>query len=149
MLLEQGMKSSDREIGWCRVAAACFVFSSVLVTAMTPLRAAERDFPFDQELLLDARPMVGTKRVPSLEIAANGAVSIDLWCDSVQGQIVVVEDTIAVLTGPRTKRPCSPQLAQNDEKMLTWLTQVTTWKRDGDGVLLIGPQNLRFRMPTN
>ena len=32
---------------------------------------------------------------------------------------------------------------------LTWLTQVTTWKRDGDGVLLIGPQNLRFRRPAN
>lgn len=143
------MRLSGWEIGWCRVAAACFLSSSLFVAAMTPLRAAERDFPFDQELLLDARPMVGTKRVPSLEIAANGAVSIDLWCNSVQGQIVVVEDNITVLTGPRTNRTCSPQLAQNDEKMLTWLTQVTTWKRDGDGVLLIGPQNLRFRRPAN
>jgi len=142
------MKFSDWGIDWRR-AAACFLFSLFFLAASTPMRAAERDFPFDQELMLDARPMSGTKRVPTLEIAANGAVSIDLWCNSVQGQIVVVEDTIAVLTGPKTNRTCSAQLEQNDEKMLSWLTQVTNWKRDGNGVLLIGPQSLRFRVPSN
>jgi heat shock protein HslJ len=143
------MKFSDLGIGWSRAAAAGFFFSSVLVAAVTPLRAAETQFPFNRELLLDAKPMRGWKQVPSLEIAANGAVSIDLWCNSVQGQIVVVEDTISVLTGPKTDRSCPPEQARGDEQMLSLLTQVTAWRREGDALILIGPQTLRFRPPTN
>ncbi|MEA2951232.1 MAG: hypothetical protein QOJ96_752 [Alphaproteobacteria bacterium] len=131
------------------VACACL---AVLAFAGAPgpsLRAAERQFPFDQELLLDARPMRGSKHVPSLEIAANGTMSIDLWCNSVQGQIVVVEDTITVLTGPKTDRSCAPERVRGDEQILSALDQVTTWRREGDTLLLIGPETLRFYRPSN
>jgi heat shock protein HslJ len=111
--------------------------------------AVERQFPFDQELLLDAKPLYGTKHVPSLEIAANGAVSIDLWCNSVQGQIVVIDDTISVMTGPKTDRSCPADRVRYDEQILSILTQVTNWRREGNALVLVGPQTLRFRLPTN
>jgi len=113
-------------------------------------RDIAREFPFDQELLLDTPPMRGSKRVPMLEIAANGTVLIDLWCNSVQGQIVVVEDTITIMTGPRTDRSCPPESMRGDEQVLSSLLQVTNWRRESDAVLLlVGPQTLRFRKATN
>ncbi len=113
-------------------------------------RDIAREFPFDQELLLDTPPMRGSKRVPMLEIAKNGAVLIDLWCNSVQGQIVVVEDTITIMTGPQTDRSCPPERARGDEEVLSSLMQVTNWRRESDAVLLlVGPRTLRFHKATN
>ena len=54
-----------------------------------PAAASERTFPFDRELMLDVAPMPGSKRVPIIEIDANGAASIDLWCASLRGQASV------------------------------------------------------------
>ena len=111
--------------------------------------AAEASFPFGHELMLDARPMSGSKRVPVLDIDDDGIVTLDLWCDSVEGQVVVANDTITILTGPKTDRPCSPEQAKGDDDMLAALAQVTNWRRDGDRVEFIGPTTLRFRIPTN
>jgi heat shock protein HslJ len=135
------------------VLKAWGIFAGVAVslTALTldrPLAAAE-GFPFDQELLLDAKPMRGTKRVPTLEIQPNGAVLIDLWCNSVQGQLVVAADTITVMTGPATDRSCPPERLRGDEEVLSALQQVTNWRREGDTLVLIGPQSLRFYRATN
>ena len=60
-----------------RGSVCLFVFGLVL-----PAAASERSFPFDRELMLDVTPMPGSKRVPIIEIDANGAASIDLWCAS-------------------------------------------------------------------
>jgi hypothetical protein len=40
---------------------------------------------------------------------------------------------------------CPPERMQRDADMLSVLTQVTTWRREGDAVVLIGPQVLRYR----
>ena len=128
-----------------------FAGVAVSLTALTldrPLAAAE-GFPFDQELLLDAKPMRGSKRVPTLDIRANGEVLIDLWCNSVQGQLVVAADTITVMTGPRTDRSCPPERLRGDEEVLFALQQVTNWRREGDALVLMGPQSLRFYRATN
>jgi len=111
--------------------------------------AAGEAFPFDEELLLDAKPMRGSKRVPMLDIRADGEVLIELWCNSVQGQLVVADDTIPVLTGPKTDRACSPERERGDQEVLSALEQATNWRREGDTLLLIGPQKLRFRRATN
>jgi heat shock protein HslJ len=111
--------------------------------------AAERSFPFDKELRLEASPMRGSKRVPILDIRPNGDAAIGLWCNSVQGQLVVVDDTITVLTGEKTERQCPPERARGDDDILAALTQVTNWRRDGDTLILIGPRTLRFRLQTN
>jgi heat shock protein HslJ len=128
------------------IAAAAFGF---FLGFLSPARSAERAFPFDHELLLDAKPMRGSKRIPSLEIGPNGRTAIDLWCNSVEGQIVVVEDTITIMTGQKTDRACPAERAQGDEEMLAALSEVTNWRREGETLVLIGPKMLRFRPLTN
>src|SRR5215472_18429932 len=75
-----------------------FVF--VIAASLLPATASERVFPFDREMMLDAAPMPGSKRVPIIEIDANGAASIDLWCASLRGQASVGEDSISIVPGP-------------------------------------------------
>lgn len=110
---------------------------------------AESSFPFGRELVLDAPPMKGSKRVPVLDVGDNGAVTIDLWCDTVQGQVVVANDTITILTGSKTEKACPPERVKGDDDMLAALTQVTNWRREGDRVVFVGPTTLQFRIPTN
>ncbi len=111
--------------------------------------AAQNGFPFDRELLLDVRPMAGSKRVPNMDIAANGAIVLELWCDRVEGQLVVAADTITVVTGAASARQCSPQRARADSELLASLAEVTRWRRQGSIVMFIGPRTLRFRLLTN
>ena len=110
---------------------------------------AESSFPFNRELLLDTQPMKGSKRVPSLDIRGNGAAEFDLWCNTVRSQLVVAGDTITIVTGPKTERPCPPERVRDDEEMLAALTEVTNWRREGDMLILTGPRTIRFRLQTN
>jgi heat shock protein HslJ len=122
----------------------------LLMLAMSaPSLAAERSFPFDSELMLDARPMKGSKRVPVIGIGRNGEATIDLWCNSIEGQIVVIDSTISVMTGAKTERQCDAARMRGDEDLLAALLQATSWSRDGDVVTLRGARTLRFRQPTN
>jgi hypothetical protein len=73
----------------------------MLISAATGA-SSESAFPYEHELMLDARPMKGSKRLPSLEVAPDGTATLELWCDSVQGQFVVVGDTVTVLTGAKS-----------------------------------------------
>jgi heat shock protein HslJ len=109
----------------------------------------ETQFPFDGELILDVDPMPGSKRIPNMDIAANGAIALELWCNRIDGQMIVAADTITVLTGSATTRTCTPAQARSDEELVGALSQVTNWRREGTTVLLIGPKTLRFRIPTN
>jgi hypothetical protein len=111
--------------------------------------AAQDNFPFGGELLLDANPMHGSKRVPNMDIAANGSIVLEMWCNRIEGQLVVAADTVTVMTGQATERQCPPARARADTDLLNALMEVTTWRRQGDKVLLIGPRTLRFRVPTN
>src|SRR4051812_44382185 len=71
--------------------------------------ASAADFPYDRELVLNASPMRGSKRVPSLEIGAKGETSIDLWCSTFSGQLIVAGETMTVLIGNKVANsPCDP-----------------------------------------
>jgi len=111
--------------------------------------AQDAGFPFNGELILDASPMPGSKRVPNMDIGANGALALELWCDRVEGQAVVAGDTITVITGQPSGRPCSPERARADAGLIADLNAVTNWRRQGELVTLVGPRSLRFRVPTN
>lgn len=111
--------------------------------------AAETAFPFESELFLDARPMRGSKRIPNMDVAANGSIALEMWCNRVEGQLVVAADTITVMTGQATDRRCAPEQVRGDADLLSALVEVTNWRREGDAVVLIGPKTLRFRMPTH
>jgi heat shock protein HslJ len=121
-----------------------------IATAAVPAGAqTESSFPFNRELLLDVPAAKGSKRVPSLDIGANGAAELDLWCNTVRSQLIVVGDTITFLAGPRQERQCAPERMREDEDMLAALADVTNWRREGDVLVLTGPRTVRFRLQTN
>ena len=105
---------------------------------------AQAAFPFDRELLLDVRPLPGSRRVPILEIGADGRARIDLWCRSGAGQVVISGATIKIMLGPLREEACTPERARRDEEMAAALSEVTRWRTDGDRVVLVGPTELRF-----
>jgi len=122
----------------------------LLMLGLVPLAVAnERGFPFDRELMLDVAPMPGSKRVPIIEIDANGAASIDLWCARLRGQASVSEDSISIVPGPIEPKQCPADRQSGDENLLAALAQVTNWKRSGNVIELRGATTLRFRLMTN
>ena len=123
----------------------------VFALATAPLAAyAQSAFPFGRELLLDAAPMKESKRVPSLDIGDNGAATIELWCNSVRVQFVVVADTITVIPARRPRGNVPADRARADDDLIATLAQVATWQLDGETLVLGGgPAPLRFRLQTN
>jgi len=131
-----------------RWLCACWLAAGVL--GGLPAVAANAEFPFGSELLLDAAPMQGSKRLPMLEIDDNGATSIDLWCTSVQAQATVGGDgTITIVPGAARPAQCTPERESIDQDLITALTQATNWRRNGDIIELTGATTLRFRLMTN
>lgn len=130
--------------------AGRFAWMIAIPLAAWPLSlSAQASFPFDRELLLDVGPMKGSKQVPSLDIAANGAAEIVMWCNTLRAQLVVAGDTITVIPVPGSARQCPPERQRGDEDLLSALTQATNWRREGDYLVLTGGRTLRFRLQTN
>jgi heat shock protein HslJ len=111
--------------------------------------AADRSFPYDDTLLLEAKPMKGSKRVPILQIESKGEATIDLWCNSVPAQLVVADATITIILGSPTQKQCDPERMQADENLMAALQQVTGWRRQDDLLVLAGERSLRFHLSSN
>ena len=119
-------------------------------TSALPAAKASEPFPFGSELMLDAAPMHGSKRIPMIEIEENGTVSIDLWCTSVRAQATVGDNSITIVPGDlQTNAQCEPERQARDATLLTELAQVTNWRRNGEVIELLGATPLRFRLMTN
>ena len=131
----------------CRAAFA----TSIVLASLSNIGAvrAESDFPFGMEMKLEAARQPGTKRIPDLDIGDNGEVILELWCKGGQGQFSVAGDSVIFVAGPMQDRACPPDRAQLDDDLVAALTEVTTWKRQGDLVSFIGTRTLRFRINTN
>src|SRR5580658_2517090 len=127
---------------WLVVVA---VFASIPLAAM----AAETAFPFGSELLLDGKPMRGTKRLPSLSIEQDGSTEIDLWCGSLRGRADVGNGTISITPGQRDNAQCDPERIAGDDDLLDMIVHMTKWRRRGDIVEFSGPATLRFHLMTN
>ena len=69
--------------------------------------------------------------------------------NKVDAQMVVAADTLTILTGQQTNRPCAPNQTQGDADLLQALSEVTNWRWQGETLVLIGPKPLRFRLATN
>jgi heat shock protein HslJ len=134
------MRSAKRALRFMFLGMACFVSGPGV---------AQGDFPYDRELVMDVAPMRGSKRIPNLDIRSNGAVEIEMWCNKVDAQLVVAADTLTILAGPQTSRPCSPAQTHGDADLLQALSEVTNWRWQGDVLVLVGPKPLRFRLATN
>jgi heat shock protein HslJ len=124
------------------------ILAAIISSASTTF-AAERTFPFDSELMLDAKPMKGSKRIPVMTVGPSGKAEIDMWCNSIEGKVVVVDSTITVMTGTKTARQCDAARTRLDDELLEALSQATTWSREGDVLTLRGAKTLRFRQATN
>ena len=127
---------------------ACFAFALLGLFAAGATEA-QSAFPYDRDMLLDARPMRGSKRVPILAIAEGGEAQIDLWCRRGRGQAAISGDAITITVGTMNDEPCTPERAQADEEMIAALAAVTNWQQRGDVLTLNGAKSLRFRLATN
>jgi|SRR6185312_6903786 len=138
----------SRRIGICATVVSVCVLGSIVAGL-----ASDNRFPVDQELLLDAAPMAPGKRMPSLTVSANGSAAIGLWCKDVTGRVELGDAAIRIEPGalPDTlpqwmsAGQCTPARMQADEDVLTALSQVTMWRRQGQMLVLLGPTTLKFR----
>ena len=128
----------------CVVALAVCVLGGIVVAD-----AAERGFPYNSELIMDAKPMRGSKRVPMLVVGAKGEAKIEGWCNNVEAQLVVAADTLTILTGASSEQQCPADRMRADEELMAMLMEITHWRRDGDVLTLRGTKTLRFRSLTN
>jgi hypothetical protein len=127
--------------------------AAVLVLLACGAGIPAETFPFDRELLLEAPPMRPGKRMPILAVEPNGNARIDLWCRTVPARVDVSDATIKIEAGPlpeemptmQSAGQCTPERVQADEEFLATLTQMTGWRRLGDGIVLEGPKTLKFR----
>jgi hypothetical protein len=140
--LEQSMAS-------LRWRTACWLVWITFSSSILPVAASERAFPFDRQLMLDVAPMRGSKRIPILEIAEDGAATIDLWCTSVRAAATIGTDSITIVADAPQPAQCTPERQSSDDGLLAALAQVTNWRRSGEVVELIGATTLRFRLMTN
>ena len=127
--------------------AAALVLAAAALVAV-PARAQE-EFPFGFVMTLDAARMPGSKRIPSIEIGDNGEVILELWCDGGKGQFSVAGNTIVFVPGTMENRTCTPERAQADKDLLATLSDMTSWRRQGDQVTFIGSRSLRFVINSN
>jgi len=132
-----------------RRPTACWLVVAVFASIPLAAMAAETAFPFGSELLLDGKPMRGTKRLPSLSIEQDGTAAIDLWCGSVRAQATIGNGTITIAPGTRDNAQCDSDRIAGDDDLLDMLVHMTNWRRRGDIVELSGPATLRFHLMTN
>lgn len=110
---------------------------------------AQKAFPYDAELRLEAQPMPGTKRVPGLQISPEGVADIDLWCVRGRARAVIDARTISIVPSSLRDSQCSQESLKRDEDFLRQLTEVTSWRWEGAVLVLDGPQALRWRPASN
>ena len=129
----------------------CIVgFAACVLGGIVAADAAERGFPYNSELIMDAKPMRGSKRVPILTFDRAGKMQIDLWCKRGEGQASITNGVLTITVGTMTDEAgCSTERTAADDEMLAALAAVTGIALDGDIVTLTGPKPLRFRAATN
>jgi len=135
-----------------RRRCACWLAVLVASAALGSAVAGE-SFPFGSELMLDVAPMVGSKRIPMLEVEDDGTASIDLWCSSLHAQATIADDSITIVPGQLASggqaAQCDPGRQSSDAALLAALAEATKWRRHGDVVELSGATTLRYRLMTN
>lgn len=137
-----------RRIRGLRRSIATAAMGGAIFLCLAP-QALAQPFPFGSELILDADPMPGSKKLPVLDIGRNGAAEIELWCNSVKAQLVVAANTITIITGAMSSRQCPPDRARADDELLSALNQATNWQMEDSALVFAGGKTLRFRMQTN
>ncbi len=143
------MTSHVRRNRYARPLVGALLGALGLTTFAVPLPVRADEFPFGHELVLDASPMRGSKKVPMLDIGEAGAAEIELWCNSVKAQLIVAGNTITIITGESSARQCAPDRARADEDLLAALNGITNWRMERSALVLTGGRTLRFHAASN
>jgi heat shock protein HslJ len=130
-----------------RRVRGCLAGMVTMMLAATTALAAE--FPFERELLLEAKPLPGSKRVPMLEIMRDGRAVIDLWCRSGEGRVKLEDDMIELTLGAMREEGCTPERTQRDEALAAALGKVMNWSMEDDVLVLSGPTELRYTLSSH
>ena len=126
---------------------ARYVVGGVAMLLAATATAAE--FPFERELLLEAKPLPGSKRVPMLEITRDGRAIVDLWCRSGEARVRIEDDMIEFTLGAMREEGCTPERTQRDEALASALGKVMSWSMEDDVLVLIGPTELRYALSSH
>jgi hypothetical protein len=132
-------------------ANACLrpLFGALLLLGLSAVPASAQNFPFDQEMLLEARPLPGSRRVPMMEVHPDGKASVDLWCHSAVAQLALNGNEVKFEFVSAKPENCTPERVELDQKMAKDLSEVTHWRRKNDIVEFVGPTSFRFRISTH
>jgi hypothetical protein len=119
------------------------------VAILPSATAVAAEFPFEREMLLDAKPLPGSKRVPILEVLRDGRAIIDLWCHSGEARVKLEDDMIEFTLGAMREEGCTPERSQRDEAMVAALEKVANWRIEDNILVLIGPTELRYHLSSH
>ena len=134
-----------RLLSW-RGLRRCLAGAAAIMLATTAVAA---EFPFERELLLEAKPLPGSKRVPMLEITRDGRAIIDLWCRSGEGRVMIEDDMIEFTLGAMREEGCTPERKQRDEAMAAALAKVANWHIEDNVLVLSGTTELRYHLSSH
>jgi hypothetical protein len=131
--------------GGKKIVGGLAVIAMMLVSSL----GFAAEFPFERELLLEAKPLPGSKRVPMLEIKRDGRAIIDLWCRSGEARVKIESDQIEFTLGAMRQEGCTPERIQRDEALAAALEKVSDWIMEDDVLVLIGPTELRYHLSSH
>jgi heat shock protein HslJ len=124
-------------------------FAGVIAILLAATTVFAAEFPFERELLLEAKPLPGSKRVPMLEIKRDGRAIVDLWCRSGEARVKIATDQIEFTLGAMRQEGCTPERMQLDDALAAALEKVSDWIMEDDVLVLIGPTELRYRLSSH
>jgi META domain len=138
------MRMSGMLRAFCLSALAT---AAIVLVATAP--GGAQSFPYDQEMLLETKPLPGSRRVPMMEVHPDGKASVDLWCHSAVATIAITGSEVKFDFVSAKPENCTPDRIELDQKMAKALLEVTSWRRQNDIVEFIGPTSFRFRISTH
>jgi len=130
-----------------RRSKAALTAAAMLLAAVASANA--QGFPYDQEMLLEVKPLPGSRRVPMMEVHSDGRATVDMWCHSAAAQITITGSEVKFEFVSANPENCTPERIELDQKMAKELLEVTQWRRNNDTVEFIGPTTFRFRISTH
>ena len=129
---------------WSRPVLAA---TAIVLAVAEP--ASAQSFPYDQEMLLEVKPLPGSRRVPMMEVHPDGKATVDMWCHSAVAEIAVSGDEVKFTFVSAKPENCTPERIELDQAMAKALLEVTSWRQQKDIVEFIGPTSFRFRLSTH
>ena len=138
------MRMSGTLSRWSRPVLAA---TAIVLAAAEP--ASAQSFPYDQEMLLEVKPLPGSRRVPMMEVHPDGKATVDMWCHSAVAEIAVSGDEVKFTFVSAKPENCTPERIELDQAMAKALLEITNWRQQKDIVEFIGPTSFRFRLSTH